>query len=47
MYSRYTNYLRIWFIPPYSNTAQVALSYLAPETGFILTACIIVPFNSV
>ena len=45
MYSTYTNYSTIWSNPPYNfDTTQVALSYLAPAAGFLLAACIIVPF---
>jgi len=45
MYSIYTNYSKIWSNPPYNfNTTQVALTYLGPATGFILTACIVVPY---
>lgn len=45
MYSLYSQFSTIWSSPPYNfNTTQIALSYLGPATGFILTACIIVPF---
>ncbi|KAK5940747.1 hypothetical protein PMZ80_007164 [Knufia obscura] len=45
MYSLYTDYSKIWSSPPYNfSKSQVGLSYLAPATGFVLTACIIVPF---
>lgn len=45
MYSLYTNYSDIWSNPPYNfSTTQVALSYLGPVIGFVLTAFIMVPF---
>ncbi|KAK5088585.1 hypothetical protein LTR05_002805 [Lithohypha guttulata] len=44
MYSLYTNFSSIWSDLYGFDTTEVALSYLGPATGFILTACIIVPF---
>lgn len=45
MYSLYTNYSSIWSSPPYNfDQVGVALAYLGPAVGFILTAFIIVPF---
>jgi multidrug resistance protein len=45
MYSLYTMYDTIWQSPPYAfSPTQVALAYLGPATGFILTAGIVVPF---
>jgi len=45
MYSLYSQFSTIWSSPPHNfNTTQLALSYLGVATGFILAACIIVPF---
>lgn len=45
MYSLYTNYSTIFSSPPYNfNDEQVAVAYLAPAVGFVLTAFIVVPF---
>lgn len=45
MYSLYTNYSKIWKKPAYDfDTTDVALSYLAPATGFIIAAFFIVPY---
>lgn len=45
MYSLYTNYSSIFSSPPYNfSDEQVAVAYLAPAVGFILTAFIVVPF---
>lgn len=45
MYTLYTNYSTIWSSPPYNfDVVQVSVSYLALAVGFILAACIIVPF---
>lgn len=45
MYSLYANYTKVWSSPPYNfDTKQVALSYIAPASGFILTAFLVVPF---
>lgn len=45
MYSLYALYSNIWPSPPYDfDKIGVAVSYLAPSIGFILTACIVVPF---
>lgn len=45
MYSLYTNYTKIWKRPGYDfDTTDVALSYLAPAAGFIITAIFIVPY---
>lgn len=45
MYTLYTNYSDIWSSPPYNfDTVELAISYLAPAAGFIMAACIIVPY---
>ena len=45
MYSLYSIFTTVWSSPPYNfDVVQVALTYLAPATGFLLTACIVVPF---
>ena len=44
MYTLYSTFTNIWPSPPYHFTKnQLALTYLAPATGFTLAAAIIVP----